>query len=324
MKSNKRGSTLLSESMPEIILAAASVFILIILLVSLIGKYNKEDEIAKGFFEYLEESISLAEKNGKDNYLVYRDYSPTRYFLVYFETNYQDCESFDLYNFFLKKSPKNTICVCPVYEDDENSITCNIKYCKDLKYPIKDFTSAPLDLGSSFDISFDETNLRIKEIKSEIADASKYNTTNIRKKACSDSFTKINKQIPTGRSYSLVTMQDACYSYGSIELEASKGYSEVKLEEGESFSQILSEYLINSKNKCLIENIKRYCECTEPNCEKASKICNSDLKGEQIAVNIINLYGNTKIGCSNIEQIKIGLKGLNYDLKFSYGHYFIL
>lgn len=186
---NKRGSTLLTDSLPELILAVASVIILVLLMNALIGTYNKDDEGAKVLLEYLETSIETSNK-----LIMYSDTAPTRYFLVYFtQKEYVTGYSYDTYKFYsVLSNPANSLCICTVSSDDTNPIKCQSKYCikgielKNSKGEKASF-AIPLDIGTTINFTCSsDSNCNYLYLNMGQSNSSAYSSTEIRKESCKD------------------------------------------------------------------------------------------------------------------------------------------
>ncbi len=136
---NKRGSTLLSDSLPEIILAASAVVILIFLFISLFGNYNKTDEITQSLKKYVTTRLDDAKKYKTSNLLIFNENCPTRYFLVYFNSMYDDTKYPSVtnqykYRFTLNSAFSKLLCICSIEEDvdktySEQDVVCQRNNC---------------------------------------------------------------------------------------------------------------------------------------------------------------------------------------------------
>jgi len=185
---NKRGSSFLSDNLLGIIVGAAVLIILVILLLQLTQPfYDKENEVARSYFTSLKQTLKNAKESGSDQLIISQDLAPSRYFLIYFEdSSYQTINSFDTYSFFLKGTAENTLCICPVLEEDVNTITCNKKYCTNLKKPLLSIekTAIPLEAGTTIDFSYSEKYYSISLINEGDLEAGKYKESLLRITEC--------------------------------------------------------------------------------------------------------------------------------------------
>ncbi len=325
---NKRGSSLLQDSLPELILAAVGILIISFLLIALIGNWDKKDLNEKGIFNSLKKSLDLAQKEGSsDNFLIYLPFAPVRYFLVYFDkVGYPAVDSFDSYKFFYKGGiPKHALCICSADVSDENPVLCQKKYCINLPDSIssltiqnenmrtKDFFAIPLDLGMNMNINYDkytkEYSLNI--VSKGYSKSEDYSKTKIRENACSSLVVTLYKDInPESHSMAISNTKKTCLEMGSFSYKLSKGKVEIG---GGDYIEKLEAFLFDSENPCLIENIKEWCACgidKSSDCTNAIRICNLNAHNnrESIAIAILNAYRHGTDACGNTGEMKLGIE----------------
>jgi len=141
----KKGE-LVTEEILELILAAAAVFLLVLLFYNLLSPgFDKTEETSESYFNVLEEQMALA-KSGGEGQMVFigSEKDKRRYAIVYFgEDNlYEEDYSFEgtggypefAVAKFLKwkEGKENTICICSGGFDGE---TAYCDDCKDLEHP---------------------------------------------------------------------------------------------------------------------------------------------------------------------------------------------
>ncbi len=167
----KKGELVIEEVL-EIILAAAGVFLLVLLFYNLLSPgFDKTDETAKSYFNILEEQMALAKSGGEGKmFFVGDDKDKLKYFIVYFgdkssyeyRFEYHGGGPVTRYLPFIKSGGAvNSICICSGDIGGLNKapkFSCN--YCEDLKSP------ADYNGGESFAIFVsDEPTIKFENDK---------------------------------------------------------------------------------------------------------------------------------------------------------------
>ena len=127
-----------SKELIELILAAAVIFVLIFVLVSLLVVWNPEDETAKSYLDSLNKEIAKADDGGVGEFEIWQPEGREegKYLLIYFGDNVvytTDDGKGSIVKYSPKKIQKNNLCVCYTTETYEG--VCDS--CVSLKYPVE-------------------------------------------------------------------------------------------------------------------------------------------------------------------------------------------
>ncbi len=218
LKIEKRGDILVG-SVVSIIISGAILIVLIWFLIQLTQPFfNEDDAVASAYHNTLVKTLKYAKDTGTDQFITTQDMSPNRYFLIYFGDNsYKTLKSFDEYQFFLKKSPKNTLCICPVSKTAINRIVCPAKYCENLKRPISSFNQnegLPLEQGTTIDFSYENKEYTIDVANEGILIDNRYSSSSLRKDACDKEAD--SRKIHLLNNIIAKSWIKSCYKHGSV------------------------------------------------------------------------------------------------------------
>jgi len=112
---------MLTDNLVQLILVAAGIFLLVMLFWTLLEpNFNKADEIAKVYFEDLEEQLGIAKGGGVGNFYMLRDTSDEEYYVVYMGDNGIYTEGEEGKTFLAFKDVPNFLCLC--FWDRENDL----------------------------------------------------------------------------------------------------------------------------------------------------------------------------------------------------------
>jgi len=133
MQVNKKGS-LETKEIIELLLAAAGIFILVVLLYNILAPdFDKDEETAESYFNSLMDEIDVASSGGTGEFSMWlpEEEKGTHFYVVYFGSRkYVDLN--DEVTFASVGFHDNRICVCYVKDEEAN---CD--FCKNLDYPLE-------------------------------------------------------------------------------------------------------------------------------------------------------------------------------------------
>ncbi|MFZ5955633.1 MAG: hypothetical protein ACOYT4_04355 [Nanoarchaeota archaeon] len=120
----------------EFLIAAAGIFLLLLLLFKIIGSYDKMDKTGQSYFNTLKNQMKVADSGKIGEFLIWEN---ENFYLVYFGKNSMvwglDKDEKKI-SFFLNNPGANKLCICYLREK-EGEIKDYCHYCESLKYPAK-------------------------------------------------------------------------------------------------------------------------------------------------------------------------------------------